>query len=228
MKNYEILLWDIDQTLLDFDMSQDYALKFSFHEFGMEADDNIVARYAVINEAYWKRLELGEVTKSELLTGRFDALFLELGVKGISSTDFAPVYQKALGSVYFFKDNAFELCSRLRRKVRQYAVTNGVSGTQRNKIHLSGLDQIFEDIFISEEIGCPKPQLEFFEKCFGKIPDFQREKTIIVGDSLSSDMKGGNNAGISCCWYNPEEKENNTNLKIDYEIRNLWEVEDIL
>lgn len=228
MKNYEILLWDIDQTLLDFDMSQDYALKFSFREFGMEADDNIVARYAVINEAYWKRLELGKVTKSELLTGRFDALFLELGVKGISSADFAPVYQKALGSVYFFKDNAFELCSRLRGKVRQYAVTNGVSCTQRNKIHLSGLDQIFEDIFISEEIGCPKPKLEFFEKCFEKIPDFQREKTIIVGDSLSSDMKGGNNAGISCCWYNPEGKENNTNLKIDYEIRNLWEVEDIL
>ena len=228
MKKFEILLWDIDQTLLDFDKSQDYALKFSFHNFGMDVDETIVSRYSAINDSDWKRMELGEVTKNELLTGRFETLFLEFGIKEIASKDFAQIYQKALGSVFYFKDNAFELCSKLKGKVRQYAVTNGVSATQRNKIHLTGLDQIFEYIFVSEEIGYPKPNLEFFTRCFAMIPDFQKEKTIIVGDSLSSDIKGGNNAGISCCWYNPNGKENHTNLKIDFEIRNLWEVEDIL
>lgn len=228
MNKFEIILWDVDQTLLDFDKSQDYAIRYSFKEFGMEADGKIISLYAAINEAYWKRLELGEVTKSELLTGRFEELFKELGITCVISTDFAAVYQKALGSVYYFHDNAYELCSKLKGKVRQYAVTNGVSKTQRNKLRLSGLDQILDDIFVSEEMGYPKPYIEYFEQCFQKIPDFEKEKTIIIGDSLSSDMKGGNLAGISCCWYNPTGKSNNTNLKIDYEISNLWEVEGIL
>lgn len=228
MNKFEIILWDVDQTLLDFDLSQDYALKFSFKEFGLEADDEIVARYAAINDAYWKRLERGEVTKSELLTGRFEALFRELGIPHISSERFGTVYQKALGSVFYFRDDAYQLCRKLKGKVRQYAVTNGVSSTQRNKLHLSGLDQILDDIFVSEEMGYPKPYIEYFDRCFQKIPDFHKDKAIIIGDSLSSDMKGGNLAGISCCWYNPEGKVNDTGLKIDYEIRNLWEVEEIL
>lgn len=120
------------------------------------------------------------------------------------------------------------LCRKLKGRVRQYAVTNGVSKTQRNKLRLSGLDKIFDDIFVSEEMGCPKPQIEYFEACFHKIPDFEKEKAVIIGDSLSSDMQGGNNAGIACCWYNPYGKENTAGLKIDYEITNLWEVEELL
>ncbi|MDE7285765.1 MAG: HAD-IA family hydrolase, partial [Lachnospiraceae bacterium] len=87
---------------------------------------------------------------------------------------------------------------------------------------------IFDGIFVSEEIGAPKPQLPYFEKCFQEIAGFQKDETLIVGDSLTSDMQGGNNAGIACCWYNPEKIENDTGLKIDYEIHNLWEVEEIL
>lgn len=228
MSKFEIVLWDVDQTLLDFEKSQDYALKFSFKKFGMEADENVLSRYAAINDAYWKRLEKGEVTKTELLTGRFDTLFKELLITHITASDFGPVYQEALGSVFYFCDDAFQLCRKLKGKVRQYAVTNGVSKTQRNKLRLSGLDQILDDIFVSEELGYPKPYAEYFEECFKKIPDFQREKAIIVGDSLSSDIKGGNNVGISCCWYNPRGKVNDTGLRVDYEISNLWEVEEIL
>lgn len=228
MSRYEILLWDVDQTLLDFEKSQDYALKSSFEKFGMEADDKIAARYSEINDGYWKRLEKGEVTKAELLTGRFAALFAELGITHISALNFAPVYQEALGSVFYFRDDADLLCRKLKGRVRQYAVTNGVSKTQRNKLRLSGLDKIFDDIFVSEEMGYPKPQIEYFEACFQKIPDFRKEKAVIIGDSLSSDMQGGNNAGIACCWYNPYGKENTAGLKIDYEITNLWEVEELL
>lgn len=112
--------------------------------------------------------------------------------------------------------------------MRQYALTNGVTKTQQNKLRLSGLDQILDGIFISEEIGYPKPERRYFEKCFGQIPDFKRQKALMVGDSLSSDMQGGNNAGVACCWYNPGGLENHTKLKIDYEIKNLWEVEELL
>lgn len=228
MGRFNTILWDVDQTLLDFDKSQEYALDDSFKQFGKKIDAMILAQYREINTAYWIRYELGEITKDELVTGRFDTLFSQLGITDIASKDFNVVYQKALGSVFYFRDDAYQLCSRLKGKVRQYVVTNGVSSTQRNKLRLSGLDQIFEDIFVSEEMGYHKPQLLYFEKCFEKIEDFQKDKVLIVGDSLSSDMQGGNNAGIACCWYNPEGKENNTGLRIDYEIRNLWEVEDIL
>lgn len=228
MSRFEIILWDIDQTLLDFNKSQKDALYHSFEKFGKKADDAIEALYRDINDSYWKRYELGQITKNELLTGRFDTLFSQIGVTDLSSGEFHAVYQEALGNVFYFRDNADRLCRSLKGRVRQYAVTNGVSATQRNKLKLSGLDQIFDDIFISEELGCPKPQLLYFEKCFQQIKDFQKEKAIIIGDSLSSDMQGGNNAGIACCWYNPDRKENNSALRIDFEIRNLWEVEDIL
>lgn len=228
MGKFNTILWDIDQTLLDFAKSQEYALKYSLEQFGRKMDEGILARYDEINAAYWKRHELGEISVNELQVRRFDTLFLQSGITGISSKDFHAVYQNALGSVFYFRDDAYQLCSRLKGKVRQYAVTNGNASTQRNKLRLSGLDQIFEDIFISEEIGCPKPQNLYFERCFQKIENFQKDQTLIVGDSLSSDMQGGNNAGIVCCWYNPNGKENHTGLRIDYEIQNLWEVEDIL
>lgn len=228
MSRFNTILWDVDQTLLDFNLSQAYALKESFKQFGLEMKNNTLSLYTDINTSYWKRHELGEVSKAELLTGRFKALFSELGVKNIDIENFAAVYQKSLGSVFYFRDDSYNLCSKLKGKVRQYAVTNGVTATQKNKLHLSGLDSILDDIFISEEIGYPKPQIEYFERCFERIPGFKKEETFIVGDSLSSDIKGGNEAGIVCCWYNPEEKENPTKLRIDYEIKNLWEIEKIL
>ena len=225
---YETILWDVDQTLLDFEKSQDYALKLCFKRLGLEINDGIVRLYAAINDSYWKKLELGEVTKKELLTGRVDTLFDQLQIRETTSADIAPMYQEALGSVYFFKDDSLGLCRKLQGKVKQYVVTNGVSSTQRNKLKLSGLDQIMDGIFVSEEMGYAKPDIRFFERCFTLIPGFQKESALIVGDSLTSDMKGGNLSGISCCWYNPSGKENRIGLRIDYEIHHLWEVEGIL
>lgn len=225
---YQTILWDVDQTLLDFDKSQDYALRFCFQNLNLEINDEIVRIYASINDSYWKRLELGEVTKKELLTGRFDRLFEQLHIETVTSADIAPMYQKALGSVYFYRDDSLNLCKKLKGKVRQYVVTNGVSSTQRNKLRLSGFDQIMDGIFISEEMNFAKPDIRFFEGCFQQINDFQKESTLIVGDSLTSDIKGGNQAGIACCWYNPTGHKNESGLRIDYEIQNLWEVEEIL
>lgn len=224
---YDTILWDVDQTLLDFEKSQDYALRFSFGQLGLEIDEEIVRLYASINDAYWKRLELGEITKKELLTGRFDTLFSRLQITDVTGADIALVYQKALGSVYFFKDDSLALCKKLKGKVRQYTVTNGVASTQRSKMQLSGLLDVMDGIFISEEIGYEKPDPRFFESCFKQIPDFRKETALIIGDSLTSDIKGGNLAGIACCWYNQEHKPNKSGLRIDYEITNLWEVEEI-
>lgn len=228
MYQYETILWDVDQTLLNFEKSQNCAIRFCFQQLGLTINEDIISLYAAINDSYWKRLELGEVTKKELLTGRFDDLFEKLHITDVTSADIAPMYQKALGEVYFYRDDSLALCRKLKGKVKQYIVTNGVASTQRNKLMLSKLDQAVDGIFISEELEYAKPDQRFFERCFQKIPNFSKEKTLIVGDSLTSDIKGGNLAGIACCWYNPYEKQSTAGLRIDYEIRNLWEVEEIL
>ena len=228
MKKYEIILWDVDQTLLDFNESENYAIRKAFEQFNLSIRDEIVTLYSRINDSYWKRFEKGEVSKEEVQLGRFRTLFKEIDIQNISPEEFAPVYQRLLGSVYFYRDDSYELCKHLKEVCRQFVVTNGVTWTQRNKLKLSGLDLLMEDIFISEEMGTHKPMKEFFDKCFERIKGFERDRTIIVGDSLTSDMLGGNRAGIACCWYNPEGRKREGQLQIDYEIRNLWEIEGII
>lgn len=228
MKRFDMILWDVDQTLLDFKRSEDYAVRYCFRLFGLEADDRIVKRYSEINEGYWRRIETGEIRKKEALSGRFQTLFGEIGATDVDAEEFQKEYAEALGSVYYFQDDSYELVKSLKGVCRQYLVTNGVNRTQRKKLQLSGLDKLVDGIFISEQIGVPKPQREYFEQCFAQIPGFRKESTIIVGDSLTSDMLGGNRAGIATCWYNPEGMENHSDVRIDYEIRNLNEIWRIL
>ncbi len=225
---YDILLWDIDDTLLDFPYSEQYAIRHCFSQMGYPVTDFWVKRYGEINLSYWKRLEKGEVSKGELLRGRFADLFGEMGLQGGDPDGFQKLYERALGSVFKFRDEADRLCTKLKKYCRQYLVTNGVEVTQKSKWEISGLNRIMDGIFISEPVGFVKPRKEFFDVCFSRIPDFSKERALLIGDSLSSDIKGANNAGIVSCWYNPEGKAPEDEARPDYEIRNLWEVEQII
>jgi len=229
MMKYDVIFWDVDDTLLDFGYSEKWAIRHCFELLGREISDAWIGRYSVINDGYWKRLERGEVTKAEVLRGRFTDLFAEmkLAVTNDDITAFQKNYQKALGEVYCYRDSSYELCKKLKKTCRQYLVTNGVESTQRNKLKLSGLDELVDGIFISEVLGAVKPQKEFFDACFEQIPDLDKSSVLLIGDSLSSDMKGAVNAGIASCWYNPNGKVAQ-GVKPDYEISNLWEVEKVL
>lgn len=228
MAKFDTILWDVDQTLLDFKKSEDYAVRYCFRKFGKEASDETVSIYSRINEGFWKRIEKGEINRKDALVQRFEQLFQQIGEQDMDAGAFQKEYAEALGSVYYYLDDSYELVKKLRGKYRQYLVTNGVTLTQMKKLCLSGFDQLTDGIFVSEQIGIPKPHKDFFEKCFSMIPGFCKEKAVIVGDSLSSDMRGGNNAGIATCWYNPAGLKNLSDVKIDYEIRNLNEIWDIL
>lgn len=228
MAKFDTILWDVDQTLLDFKKSEDYAVRYCFRKFGKEASDETVSIYSRINEGFWKRIEKGEINRKDALVQRFEQLFQQIGEQDMDAGAFQKEYAEALGSVYYYLDDSYELVKKLRGKYRQYLVTNGVTLTQMKKLRLSRFDQLTDGIFVSEQIGIPKPHKDFFEKCFSMIPGFCKEKAVIVGDSLSSDMRGGNNAGIATCWYNPAGLKNLSDVKIDYEIRNLNEIWDIL
>lgn len=228
MGKFDIILWDVDQTLLDFKKSESYAIRFCFRKFGKEASDETVSAYSSINENFWKQIEKGQINKKEALVERFRTLFRQIGEEDIEAEAFQKEYADALGSVYYFQDDSYNLLNQLKGKYRQYLVTNGVTYTQMKKLRLSGLDKLVDGIFVSEQLGVPKPHKEFFEQCFCAIPGFQREKALIVGDSLSSDMQGGNNAQISTRWYNPAGLENPFNIRIDYQIKDLNEIWNVL
>lgn len=229
MGKYHVILWDLDQTLLNFDLSMDYALRAVFGQYGLKIDDRIAARYDAINKSYWNRLELGELTKEQVTVGRFRTLFEELGIADVRPEEMNTDYQRELGSVFFYMDGAKELVTLLKDKgYRQYVLTNGVNSTQASKMKRSGLDRIMDGVFVSEVIGWPKPMKEFYDACFAALTDVKRDQCIMVGDSLTSDMRGAENAGIASCWFNPEKRKKDVDVRTDYEIRRLEELKAIL
>ena len=210
----QTILWDVDGTLLDFLAAEEAAIRKLFVEFDMgECSDEMLTRYSKINRSYWERLERNEITKG-----------LDAGV----AEQFNAKYQYALGDTIVPRDNSLEIVRKLQGKVRQYVVSNGTIIAQNKKLRLSGLGALMDGIFLSEELGVEKPNIEFFEKTFSSIGQVDPRETIIIGDSLSSDIRGGNNAGILTCWYNPSGKEAPENLRIDYEIGDLHQVFDLL
>ncbi len=225
---FDVILWDLDGTLLDFKIAQKEAITQVFRTIHKPLTDDIIDLYSRINESYWKKLELGEVTQPELLTGRFQTLFDELEMYDVDVETVRHKYEEVLGNVYEYIHDSLDLCKTLQVRCKQYIVTNGIAGTQRKKINLSGLKDCVTDCFISEEIGYEKPNPDFFKSVFAKIPDFNPERTLIVGDSLTSDMKGGAQAGIKTCYFNPDRKPLSGDVLPDYEIDHLWDILRVL
>jgi len=225
----KVLLWDVDGTLLDFLAAEKAAMKKCFEVCGIgECTDEMIARYSKINRKYWEMLERGEITKPQVLIGRFEEFFESEGIVTDCATEFNKEYQVRLGDTICFCDNGYELVKSLKGRVKQYAVTNGTKVAQDKKLAKSGLVELFDAVFISEEIGVEKPGVGFFEKVWDRIGRYEADEVMIIGDSLTSDMQGGNNAGILCCWYNPKGAVNYTGVRVDYEIDNLQKVKEII
>lgn len=224
-----VLLWDIDGTVLNFLKSENYAVKKCFSVFGLgECTDEMVQRYSQINKKYWTMLEAGKITKQDVLRMRYEEFFAGEGIKFTRIDELNKEYQMRLGDKIFFNDNSFEIIKRLGKNYCQYAVTNGTSAAQERKLRVSGLDELFDGVFISDKIGHEKPSKEFFDAVLKDIGDYKKDEIIIIGDSLTSDIQGGNNAGIKCCRYNPDHSENTGDLRIDLEIDDLNDLEEKL
>ncbi len=250
-KRYDVIFWDVDGTLLDFAKSERWALTETFREYGMEIDEEIISLYSSINDSFWKRLELGQITREQVFHGRFKELFAQFLPGGalvrehidaarlqeIDVAEFHLKFRHHLGSVYFYLDDSIALCKKLKEEgFLQYVITNGAEWPQRNKLHLSGFDAVMDDIFISEVIGYNKPDLRFFEACFEKIKAvrgeeeaiWNRERILVVGDSMTSDMKGAQNAGLDSCHYAPKLEGNLKQNGVTWQIAHLWDLEGIL
>ena len=223
------ILWDVDGTLLDFQAAEKTAVQRLFLEFGLgDCTDEMVRRYSAINDGYWKRLERGEITKQEVLLGRFREFFAELGLDPGLAEAFNARYQLALGDTVVYRDDSLNVIKSLHGRVRQYVVSNGTVIAQTKKLQRSGLGEWMDGVFLSEQLGAEKPSPAFFEKVFASLPDLAPGDMLIVGDSLTSDMKGGITAGIPVCWYNPDRRPCPADMAIDFEIQDLHQIYELL
>lgn len=221
------VLFDLDDTLFDFHKAEKIALTKTLVHFGIDPTEETLALYSTINAAHWKRLELGEISREEVKVGRYRELFKTIGVEcdPVKATAY---YESMLAIGHYFMPGAPELLEELYRKYRLYIVSNGTAKVQEGRIGSSGIAKYMDGIFISQLLGANKPDKQFFDICFAEIPDFSLSETVIIGDSLSSDIKGGINAGIITVWFNPKGIENDNDIKPDYTIKELSEVPGLL
>ncbi|MCP3780810.1 YjjG family noncanonical pyrimidine nucleotidase [Paenibacillus sp. MZ03-122A] len=220
---YEIILFDVDDTLFDFKMAESHALHNTFAQFGLpQGATEYKSSYDKINSSLWREAEEGHITSAQLRVERFKRLFT------VHDLDFNPdafsaAYLRYLGEGAFLMDGAIELCNVLS-DCRLAIITNGIKEVQTSRIQLSPLRDVFEQVIISEEVGCQKPQAGIFDYAFTKLAISNKSKVLMVGDSLTSDIQGGNKYGIDTCWFNPSRKTNTSGIQPTYEITSLMEL----
>lgn len=227
---YTTVLFDADNTLLDFDKDENCALTRTMELYGVPVTEENIAAYVKINQGMWKALERGEITKPELKRTRFRKFFDAIGFQ--TDADVFEVNEKylsLLGEGGNTLDGAVDLCRELKEKGYDlYIVTNGIEKTQKNRFTKSGLISYFTEIFVSETIGHQKPKKEYFDYVLSHIKEKDIGKIILVGDSLTSDIKGANQSGITCAWLNLKGQELTEEYKPDYVINDVREVREIL
>ena len=222
----EFLFLDLDDTILDFHKAERIAIGKTIRDFGVEPTEEILNLYHGVNKWHWEQLELGKLTRAEVLVNRFGVLFGNLGVS-VDAEKCAKIYERNLSIGHYFLPGAEEAVKRLHQKYRLFLASNGTAVVQHGRMTSAGLYPYFEQVFVSQEIGYNKPSREYFDGCFARIEDFDRSKAIIVGDSLTSDIRGGINAGLKTVWVNPAHLDCG-DIHPDYEIEALSQLEALL
>ena len=226
--SYKFLLFDLDHTLLDFDAAEDIALTQLLEEEGIEDIQTYKDYYVPMNKALWKDLEQKKITKAELINTRFEKLFAHFGIEK-DGAYLAERYQFFLSKQGQTFPGVEDLLKNLiKQGYELYAATNGITAIQTGRLAQSGLAPYFNQVFISEQLQTQKPDALFYEKIGQQIAGFSKEKTLMIGDSLTADIQGGNNAGIDTIWYNPHHLENPTQAQPTYEIHSYQDLLDCL
>ena len=218
---------DLDDTILNFTAGEAKALAQALQEAGIEPTEAVLDRYHLINIAHWELLEEGRLTREEVLVQRFEQLFRELNISH-SGGAVNDRYEHLLSHQHDFIPGAEQLLKDLSPRYDLYLASNGAAAVQHPRLDDAGIRPYFKGIFISEEIGADKPSKAFFDACFAAIPGFRAEEAVMVGDSLTSDIRGGRNAGLRTVWFNPHGKEPRADIRPDYTIHALSELPFLL
>lgn len=222
--NYQWVIFDADGTLFDYDLAEIVALQNTFKYFGLEYNPEYLSVYRQCNKQLWDAFELGEVTIEQLKVQRFELFLKSLGIVA-NASQFSKNYLIQLSKGTYLISGAEEILHSLSGEVGLILMTNGIKEVQRSRLNLSPIKSFFSDIIISDEVGVAKPNGKIFEIALENMSISDKRSILMVGDNLSSDIKGGIDFGIDTCWYNPKQKEHNPETRATYEVRNL---EDLL
>ena len=224
----KFLFLDLDDTILDFKKAEAIAIRKTMGQYGLEPTDERAARYSAVNERHWKALERGELTRDQVVVGRFAAFFGEQGI-AVDAPAVAKTYETFLSQGHFFLPGAEETVKqKLYGKYKLYLASNGTAVVQKGRMTSADLYPYFEESFVSQELGHNKPSKEYFEAAFARIPGFDPAECLMVGDSLTSDILGGKNAGMRTVWVNPHHKIAPETMRPDYEIELLADLPALL
>lgn len=225
--SYQFLLFDLDDTIFDFHAAETQALQALFDTAKIALTPDLRQKYHRFNQQLWQLYEDDQINRQELLTSRFPLFFrkMQLNAHGL---DLDKVYRTNLGNQHQLLPGAAALLRELDKSYRLFAVTNGIANTQRKRLVDADLDQYFDDVFISEEVGCQKPLKAFYDYTFKHIPKFDKHQALIIGDSLSADVLGGQNNAVDTLWFNPHYLPNRSEVLPTYQIQTLTQLPNLL
>lgn len=223
---YKTLLFDLDDTLLDFGANEADSLNKLFQQHGYAFSDDLFRVYNSVNRKLWADYENGHIVLDAVLNSRFSETMSRLG-EVVDGVEWEILYRELLGNGYQLMDGALELCRRLSVTHRLFVITNGITKTQIKRLKQSGLYEYFEDIFDSQSIGFQKPSKEFFDYVQTHIKEFNTAEALVIGDSLNTDIKGGLLSGIDTCWINRTSQKGSAAIQSTYTVSNLTELYDI-
>lgn len=232
MANYKYILFDMDNTLLDFSRAEYLAFRETAENVGLTYSEKLYEDYSEINESLWKRLEVGTITLEELKTERFRMLLSSLGYpdnaeKEKRAFEMREEYMRALGQQGCLVENALEVCKELSKKYRMFIVTNGIADIQVSRFELSGIKPYFEEMFISENIGYTKPDKGYFDYVLNAVGDSDKSAYLVIGDSLTSDCDGAIAYGLDICRFNPKNQPDKGRI-LTYNISKLTDLFEII
>lgn len=224
---YETILLDADMTLWDFEASERCALRDVTESLGLELTPEREQHYSKVNADLWHRFDLKEITREDIGHNRFADYLEFLGAQG-DPVAMNAMYARQLGEYSIMLPGALELCRRLAEHCTLYIVTNGMHDAQTGRFEKCTMKPYIREMFISADMGCQKPEKEFFDKVLAAIGPVDRRKTVIVGDSLTSDMQGGLNAQLDTIWYNPHHKPADPKIPVTWEANSMEAIGDII
>ena len=202
MAKFYCILFDADNTILDFDAAEGKALDETLEHFGLPKDAATIEKYREVNSALWASLEKGEIRREKIMAERFPRFLKAIGSEQ-NSTEMNHFYLEKLATHPDTIPGAAEVLGELAEVATLAVASNGISYVQQQRMKDSGLGEYMEDIFVSEQVGCEKPNRRFFETALRGLGIEQYSHVLVVGDGLESDIRGGKNAGLATCWYNP-------------------------
>ncbi len=221
MAKYYCILFDADNTLLNFDAAENKALAETLVNYGIEPDAETVQTYRTINEELWRQLEKGQIRREKLISERFTRFLKAIDAAGDGAEMNRFIWSSSPPTRTLINAEVLDVLRELSEVATLAVVSNGFHKVQTRRVAESGILNFMEDVFISEKMDCEKPNRKIFDAALRALGVENREHVLMVGDSLTSDIQGGVNAGLDTCWYNPNHAENPGKVVPTYEIA-VW------